>query len=80
MRKLFLSAVFAGLLVSTSFAQDDKENGGGGFKATGGSVTLEANVNPLEGTVRLSNSLKQIRVRYFLSDDMAIRLGVNVGV
>jgi len=78
MKKTLLSALFVTLFAGASFAQD--EQSGGGFKATDGSITLEANVNPLAGTVNLSNSLNQIRTRMFISDDMALRLGFNLGL
>ena len=57
------------------FSRSQNSNGGGDIKAAGGDITLEANVNLLNGNVGLSNSLNQVRVRYFLSDDMAARLG-----
>ncbi len=59
--------------VSATNASGGNETGE--IKAAGGDVTLEANVNLLGGTVNLSNSLQQVRARYFLSEDMALRLG-----
>ena len=54
-------------------------NGGSDMKAAGGEITLEANVNPFAGNqVSLSNSLNQVRVRYFLADDLAARLGAHL--
>lgn len=60
------------------FSSRQESNGGDGIKATGGDITLEANVNLLSGNVSLSNSLNQVRARYFLSDDMAARLGAHI--
>ncbi|MBK0403292.1 hypothetical protein I5M27_09865 [Adhaeribacter sp. BT258] len=54
------------------------QNTNGDIKATGGDIALEANVNILSGGVSLSNSLNQIRGRYFLSNDMALRLGTHL--
>lgn len=71
MKKLFLPlvALFAS---ATVMAQD--------FKPVAGNVTLEANVNLLGGSVNLNNSLNQIKARYFLSDDMAVRVGFGLGM
>ena len=64
---------------SGSFFSRSQRNGNGGdIKAAGGEVTLEANVNILGNNVTLSNSLNQVRVRYFLSDEMAARLGAHL--
>jgi hypothetical protein len=72
MKKLFLPMV-ALFCSATAMAQD-------GFKPVAGNVTLEANVNLLGGTVNLNNSLNQVKVRYFLADDMAIRFGLGLGM
>jgi opacity protein-like surface antigen len=62
-----------------SQAQDATATGStGDFKANGGDVTLEANLNLFNGAssnIGLNNGLNQVRLRYFLNDDMAIRLG-----
>ncbi|MFC5271276.1 hypothetical protein [Adhaeribacter terreus] len=63
---------------SGGFSQRAQSTNGGDIKATSGDITLEANVNILSGGVNLSNSLNQIRGRYFLSDDMALRLGTHL--
>ena len=57
------------------FSRSQSNANGGDIKATGGDVT---NVNILGNNVNLSNSLNQIRVRYFLADDMAARLGAHL--
>lgn len=72
MKKLFLP-MMALFCSATVMAQD-------GFKPVAGNVTLEANVNLLGGTVNLNNSLNQIKARYFLSDDMAIRFGLGLSM
>ena len=63
---------------SGGFFSRAQNSNGGDIKAAGGDITLEANVNILSGGVNLSNSLNQIRGRYFLSDDMALRLGTHL--
>jgi hypothetical protein len=78
MKKLILSAaLFAGLTFGAK-AQTTTTTAEGGIKPVAGEVTLEANVSLLNGGVSLSNSLNQLRGRYFLSDNMALRLGVNI--
>jgi hypothetical protein len=77
MKKLILSAaLFAGLAFGAKAQNTTSDEGG--IKPTSGDITMEANVNLLGGNVNLSNALNQIRGRYFLSDDMAFRLGVNI--
>ena len=60
------------------FSRSQSNDNGGDIKATGGEVTLEANVNILGNNVTLSNSLNQVRVRYFLGNDLAARLGAHL--
>jgi len=40
--------------------------------------TTEVNFNPLQGQFSLNNAVKQIKVRYFVSDLVACRLGFSV--
>lgn len=78
MKKLILSAaLFAGLAFGAN-AQSTSTSDEGAIKPVAGEVTMEANVSLLNGGVSLSNSLNQLRGRYFLSDNMAIRLGINL--
>ena len=62
---------------SNGFLSRNQSNGGD-IKAAGGEITLEANVNILSSNVNLSNSLNQVRARYFLNNDMAARLGAHL--
>ncbi len=81
MKKLFLSVALATFAAGSALAQDAMvTETGGGIKPTAGEFTLEANVNLLNSDVRLSNSLNQIRGRYFMSDDFALRLGANLSL
>jgi outer membrane protein W len=78
MKKLVLSAaLFCGLTWNAA-AQTKETKNPDAIKPVAGEVTLEANVNLLNGSVNLSNALQQIRGRYFLSDNMALRLGGNL--
>ncbi|MDX5346583.1 MAG: outer membrane beta-barrel protein [Hymenobacteraceae bacterium] len=72
MKKLLLALV-AGSLSLAAQAQNEET-----LKATAGDIAVEANVGITNGNVNLSNALNQIKGRYFLSDDMALRLGFNV--
>jgi len=47
------------------------------FKPSTGSIVTELNFNPFKGNLSLNNSLNQIKVRYFISPDVALRLGFN---
>jgi len=79
MKKLILSAaLLCGFAWNANAQTSDAGTTDGGIKPTAGDVTLEANVNLFEGNVNLSNSLQQVRGRYFLSDKMALRLGVDL--
>ena len=61
----------------TTYSKPETNNAAG-LKAASGEITLEANVNLLGGSVNLSNALQQVKGRYFLSDDMVLRLGANL--
>ena len=74
-----ISAVALLFAAGSAVAQDAMTTStDGGIKATSGDVTLEANVNLLSGDVTLNNALNQIKGRYFLSDNVAFRLGANI--
>lgn len=47
------------------------------LKPTTGSIVTELNFNPFKGNLSLNNSLNQIKVRYFISPDIALRLGFH---
>ncbi len=48
------------------------------LKPSKGNILTELNVNPFKGDVSLNNSLNQIKLRYFTSDKVALRIGFNV--
>ncbi|RYD71195.1 MAG: hypothetical protein EOP53_24085 [Sphingobacteriales bacterium] len=78
MKKLLLTAAVVSLAAGATLAQDSD------FKATAGNKTLEANVNLFgkgDSTISLMNNhLNQIKVRYFMNENTALRLGFNVGI
>jgi hypothetical protein len=47
------------------------------LKVTRGHLTTELNVNPFQGELSLNNALNQIKVRYFLDDNVALRIGLS---
>nr|WP_068887434.1 hypothetical protein [Pedobacter panaciterrae] len=47
------------------------------LKPTTGAIVTELNFNPFKGNLSLNNSLNQIKVRYFISPDVALRLGFH---
>jgi len=58
---------------STVYAQDS-------LKAYQGKFTTELNVNPFQGELSLNNSINQLKFRYFVAENMALRLGLNADV
>lgn len=68
--KVYLSMLL-GCIVSCAVSAQDT------LKVTGGHFTTELNVNPFQGELTLNNALNQIKVRYFFSDRMALRLGLT---
>ena len=76
MKKAFLALLGGVLFTFTTQAQDTSSEN---RKATAGNIALEANLNLFDfHNISLSNNLGQIKGRYFLSDDMALRLGVDI--
>ncbi|MRX46411.1 hypothetical protein [Pedobacter puniceum] len=80
MRKLFTLALCSAISFSVFSKTDSTKNKPEHLKANKGTFSTELNVNPFNGQVNLNNSLNQIKVRYFISDLIALRLGLNVNV
>jgi hypothetical protein len=57
----------------TSFAQEADT-----LKATKGKFTTELNVNLFQGDLNFNNALQQIKFRYFVKNDLALRVGFDV--
>ena len=67
---LLIAAIAAGVFTTTSVnAQDDS------FKPVGGEKNVEVNFTPLGGS---PISINNLRFRYFMSSDMAFRVGFSV--
>lgn len=63
------------VIVDTTFLTVDKTQQS--LKPTKGSIVTELNFNPFKGNLSLNNALNQIKVRYFITSDIAVRLGFN---
>jgi hypothetical protein len=64
---MLLCSVISGLV----YGQDT-------LKVTSGRFTTELNINPFIGELSLNNALNQIKVRYFLADNTALRIGLSL--
>ncbi len=62
--------MFMLLSVNFLYAQDS-------LKAVQGKFSTELNVNPFEGELSFNNAINQIKFRYFLSNQYALRLAIN---
>ena len=65
-----LIVMFVLFIMPKSFGQDT-------LKAVYHEFSTELNVNLFQGQLTFNNALNQIKVRYMLSDDYALRLGVT---
>ncbi|MDR0263096.1 MAG: hypothetical protein LBJ04_07690 [Sphingobacterium sp.] len=79
MKRIFSTALMLGA-VSAVFAQTPTEQGQESLKSKKGSFVTELNFNPFKGNLSLNNSLNQIKGRYFLKDNLALRLGIGINV
>ncbi len=73
--------IMAGLLAGmASYAQtsNNTSTDEGDLKPKAKKISTELNVNPFNGQLNLNNSLNQIKLRYFVKPDFAVRLGFNV--
>lgn len=70
MRKLYLSMLVFSMSFHFTSAQDT-------LKVTARHFTTELNINPFQGELSLNNALNQIKVRYFLTDQTALRMGLS---
>jgi hypothetical protein len=76
MKKAFLALLGGVLFTFSAQAQDTTTES---RKASAGNIALEANLNLFDfRNISLSNNLGQIKGRYYLSDDMALRLGADI--
>ena len=68
-------------MISFAFCQDSSHVASQDLlKVTSAHLTMELNINPFRGDLSLNNALNQIKLRYFTTDNFAIRLGFNIDV
>jgi hypothetical protein len=75
MKKTLLSVAIAIAALSASAQNTENEQS---FKPSAGSVVTELNFNPFKGNLSLNNSLNQVKLRYFTSESVALRLGFHL--
>lgn len=76
--KRILFAVLMMMLSNLTFAKFSSLSDTTSFKPTKGTLTTELNFNPFKGNLSLNNALNQIKARYFVADDVALRLGFGI--
>jgi hypothetical protein len=77
MKKMLLMAAFAAASLFAN-AQDSTTSENTDLKSSKGSFATELNFNPFKGNLSFNNVLNQIKGRYFISSNLALRLGFNV--
>jgi hypothetical protein len=71
MKTLCLSMLLCSIISCFVYGQDS-------LKVTRGRFTTELNINPFQGELSLNNALNQIKVRYFVSNNTALRIGLSL--
>ena len=74
MKKILLT--FVGLVSCSIIYAQEVDN----FKPIQGNVTAELNVNPFNGQISLNNTINQLRGRYFVKNDIALRVGLGLNM
>ncbi|MVN91620.1 hypothetical protein [Mucilaginibacter aquatilis] len=75
MKSTFLIAALLGAAMA-SYGQSSMSDNE--FKPQAKALSTELNFNPFNGQLNLNNSLNQIKFRYFVKPQLALRLGFNV--
>lgn len=78
MKKFYLCLFLSLLVAAQAVSQDSLRTSNDHLKVSARHVTMELNINPFRGDLSLNNALNQIKLRYFTSDNFAIRLGFNI--
>ena len=79
--KASLCLFFSLYIVSCAFSQDSlRKSSLDPLKVSSGQLAMELNINPFRGDLSLNNALNQVKLRYFTSDNFAIRLAFNIDV
>lgn len=79
MKRILTAALLLGV-ARIACAQTTADTGTEGLKSRKGNFVTELNFNPFKGNLSLNNALNQIKGRYFVQDDLALRLGVGINV
>ncbi|MEX2379353.1 MAG: hypothetical protein WD530_01310 [Vicingaceae bacterium] len=72
---LLIAAIAAGFFTTNELNAQENESNAGDFKPTGGEKNIEVNFAPLGSN---PISINNLRFRYFMSSDMAVRVGFSV--
>src|SRR4051812_17331228 len=70
MKNSICSILLCCLVSCLAYGQDS-------LKVSQGHFTTELNINPFKGDLSLNNALNQIKVRYFATNNLALRIGLN---
>jgi len=74
MKKMLFTIALAIAALNASAQESENTD----FKPTKGSFATELNFNPFKGNLSFNNVLNQVKGRYFLSPQLALRLGFNI--
>ncbi|MCJ0742703.1 autotransporter domain-containing protein [Pedobacter montanisoli] len=77
MKKLFLCIALA-IVTFCANAQESQTAETTDLKPVKGSFSTELNFNPFKGNLSFNNVLNQVKGRYFIDSQLALRLGFNV--
>jgi hypothetical protein len=73
MKKSLVLSLLCSISSFLCFSQDTDT-----LKAVSGKFTTELNVNLFQGDLNFNNALQQIKFRYFLNNDLALRAGFDI--
>ncbi|MDR2272659.1 MAG: hypothetical protein LBF27_17255 [Sphingobacterium sp.] len=79
MKRILSAALMLGV-ARIACAQTSPDTETESLKSRKGNFVTELNFNPFKGNLSLNNALNQIKGRYFLQNDLALRLGVGINV
>lgn len=78
MKKILICLLMAVVATNFAYSQTSSSAEDVGLKPVKGKWATELNFNPFQGDLKLNNALNQIKGRYFIQDDLALRLGFAV--
>lgn len=77
MKKMLLGVAFA-MAAYCANAQESNTTENSDFKPLKGDFATELNFNPFKGNLSFNNVLNQVKGRYFIHPQLALRLGINI--